>query len=279
MLPLVESSLLEDSSQLHKTPLYSMVSQLLGPAHKCDTIPGAAEFWNHLAGTMLEALDIPTGSGTLAPAEQKHREMLNEKLLAFVRALYYPDLEPKQKSGKVTFKTEEDIDKSLNELTLTNMSEKVNLGQHTAGFVHKLIQHTFNSAHNNKSSSSLQLLSALLDINSDDNTVSSMVQCVAVGARTEGDAEGLSDNITNNDKSNNSTDKCDIIANSESAKQYFVFDICVEWLLRLQKQDSSERDVKNVINIVSLFMNNLDIEKSVQLLEKLNEVGIRQLLQ
>ena len=272
VLPLVESSLLEASSQLHRTPLYSMVSQLLAPAHRCQTIPGAAEFWNHLSGTMLDALDIPVESSNAEPAMKKTRATISEKLLNLIRAMYYPDLEAAQKPGKVTFRTDDDIDKSINEIKLTDTVQKQKLGEPAASFVHKLVQQAFKSAYSNNSSESLQLLSVMLEIDK-DSMVSDMIQCVTDDSLREVIEEGLAANDaeTDNKSNNNSVHEGDHLVEIRPTVNKFVFDVCMKWLSRLQTQ-GSERDLKSVLDIVSLFLDSLDSDGTVELMVKLNEV-------
>ena len=250
-----------------------MVSQLLGPAHKCQTVPGAADFWNHLSGTMLDALETSTKSalGGVTSTEQRTRTAINEKLLSLVRTLYYPDLVLTEKSGKVTFKTDEDIDKSFSEMKLNENTQKQILGEPAARFVHRLIQQAFKSAYNSNSSDSLQLLSVLLEIDK-DGIVPNMIQCVKDGSITESLQEGANVGDVEIDKSNNSVNERDILNDTESTAESFIFDICIKWLVRLQTADSG-RDLKNVINIISLFVDSLDSDGTVKLMVELNEVS------
>ena len=248
-----------------------MVSQLLGPAHKCDTIPGSAEFWSQLAGTLLDALDT-TDSDTADLTLLKTRTTICDKLLSFVRALYYPDIELNQKSGKVTFKTEEDIDKSFNELKLADTGQKADLGKYAAEFVHKVMQQTFKSAYRNSNSDSLKLLSELLKLNSCDDIVCKIVQCEKeVSKLVEKETGAISGELTEN-KNNSSTVNVIPVTDVRFPTEHFVFDVCMDWLRQLQKQGRPSTDLNNVIHMISLFMNTLDREKMEQLLEKLNEV-------
>lgn len=245
-----------------------MVSQLLGPVHKGET-----EFWNHLAGTVLDALDN-TSSDTIEPTVQKTRTDICTKLQSLIRALYYPDIVLSQKTGKVTFQTDSDIDKSISEIKLTDTGQKANLGQYATAFVQKVVKHAFKGAYFSDNSDSLQLLSRLLEINGGDDVLTNMVQCIKDDNKT-GDRDTRvisSDSIKNGN--NNSAQECDILPEAETVHpgEYFVFEVCLEWLEKLQTKEYSEQDLKNVINIISLHIQTLEVEKINHLLEKLNEV-------
>ena len=266
---------MEEKSHLHKTPLHNMVSQLLGPAHKCDTIPGSAEFWDQLTGALLNVLDT-TGTDTEDHAVQETRRSICDRLLNFVRILYYPDLELNKKLVKVTFRSEDEVERSFNEIKVEDTGQKAELGKHATGFVHKVVQQTFKRAYRDRSSDSLKLLCEILKLNSCDDIVSKLVQCRDVDPETrENDKNDsdIADELLENENNSSIVDnKVKPEIDVKLAHEHFVFDVCLDWLRQLQKQGRSSTDLNNVMNMISLFMNTMEREKMNQLLEELNEV-------
>ena len=250
-----------------------MVSQLLGSATKCDSIPGSAEFWNQLAGTLLDALDT-TDTDTDDYSMLETRRTICDRLLSFVRVLYYPDLELNKKSAKVSFKTDDDIDRSLNEMKLEDTGQKAELGKHATEFVHKVVQQTFKSAYRKCNSESLKLLCEILKLNSCDDIVSKIVQCEKGDSDLAGkDTHDVTDELLGNEN-NSSTVENNVKPDVEVRlpTEHFVFDVCMDWLRQLQKQGRPSADLNNVIDMIGLFMNTLERGKIEQLLEELNEV-------
>ena len=266
---------MEEKSQLHKTPLHNLVSQLLGSAHKCDTVPGFAEFWNQLTGVLLNALDT-AGTDTEDHAVQETRRSICDRLLNFVRILYYPDLELNKKLVKVTFRSEDEVERSFNEMKVEDTGHKAELGKHATGFVHKVVQQTFKNAYMNRSSDSLKLLCEILKLNCCDDIVFKLVQCRDEDQETtvndKNDSDVADELLENENNSSIVENKVKPEIDIKLAHEHFVFDVCLDWLRQLQKQGRSSTDLNNVMNMISLFVNTMKREKMNHLLEELNEV-------
>ena len=199
----------------------------------------ASVFWTNLTETAENRLFSMEGSS----------DDFENRIVHLVKCLYFPSKESKVKIKKVGFDmVTGDIDEKENEknniqtnsLTVTAKAE---LGSNGNKFVSNLILLTFKLAHKHFSSSHLGMLAELLELNCDDKVIAMVI------ASCHGDIS------------------------SDDTLQYFVFEICMPWLMEIQKRSENSEDLIHLINIVCLFVPSLEITSGVTLLNRLYEVS------
>ncbi|WAR08242.1 LTN1-like protein [Mya arenaria] len=259
VLPVVEASLLESDSQLYKTPLYGMVGNLLATAEANSSSSlqqTTQEFWSHLK----ESVDTKLTS----KEESSKGDKFEEKLVHFVKCLYIPQTEIKQKAGRVRFESPGDLSHTQAKSKSDSQSVRQNdLGQNCKNFVNHLTLKSFDLAHKNFSTSHLQMFAQILELDPAEEIVAKVIS------------------------------SCHGHVATETTSHYFVFEICIPWLQKVQQgggvrgsadggegeglgDDGLESEEKweefsHIVKVVCIFLSVLDEESVPQLLGKLYE--------
>ncbi|XP_052810138.1 E3 ubiquitin-protein ligase listerin-like [Mya arenaria] len=237
VLPVVEASLLESDSQLYKTPLYGMVGNLLATAEANSSSSlqqTTQEFWSHLK----ESVDTKLTS----KEESSKGDKFEEKLVHFVKCLYIPQTEIKQKAGRVRFESPGDLSHTQAKSKSDSQSVRQNdLGQNCKNFVNHLTLKSFDLAHKNFSTSHLQMFAQILELDPAEEIVAKVIS------------------------------SCHGHVATETTSHYFVFEICIPWLQKVQQGGGKWEEFSHIVKVVCIFLSVLDEESVPQLLGKLYE--------
>jgi hypothetical protein len=239
VMPLVEASLLEVNSSLFKTPLYTMLGQLLNAIENTDDTSmkqASLTFWTHLKSSLEEKL---TSTEEFAKGDN-----FEDRIVFLVKCLFYPQTEMKQKVGKVKFQLISDADSPKKVPKFENLAgKKVELAENVSNFVQELILTAFELAHKHFSTSHLRIFAQLLEYDSSDKVVAKVIACC------HGDVE------------------------TETTSHYFVFEICIPWIQKLQETGEIGPEFTHLVQIACIFLSVLDQESVKLLLDNLSKVG------
>ncbi|XP_053396155.1 E3 ubiquitin-protein ligase listerin-like [Mercenaria mercenaria] len=231
VMPVVEASLLEKDSTLYKSPLYTMLGQLLNAVENADNSAmkqASLKFWTHLKNSLEVKLT--------STEELEKGDNFDERIVFLVKCLFYPQTEVKQKVGKVKFQVISETDtRSKIPKVEVSAGTKVELAEHASNFVQDLILTAFELAHKHFSASHLRIFAQLLEFDSSDKVVAKVIACC------HGDVE------------------------TETTSHYFVFEICIPWIQKLQETGEIGPEFTHLVHVVCIFLSVLD-EESVKLL-------------
>lgn len=240
VLPVVQESFVGESRNLHKSSLYGATGKLLKAVESSDKpeLKKMAEtFWAEIEETANSKL---TSSEGLSEGDN-----FEEKIVTLVKCLFYPKIDSKQKSSKVMFETSSDLNiaEKVSKLTLLEPSSaKIVPEKICLDFVHRVTLKAFLEAHKSTSTTHLRIFAQLLEINSDEEIVSKVI------TSCHGDTE------------------------TETTSHYFVFNICVPWLQKVQHREGFLENFSHLVRMTCIFLSVLDSESILQLLDKLFEV-------
>ncbi|KAH3724799.1 E3 ubiquitin-protein ligase listerin-like [Dreissena polymorpha] len=239
VLPVLEASVLETGSVLYKTPLYSMLGTFLMTVECSNSTQlqqTTNKFWNDLQASVDQKLSVIE--------ELPKGDNFDEKLAYFVKCLYFPQADVKQKTGKVKFETPEDSDiyKATRKIDLLTVKSKNELSNNCKKFVHHLTIRSFDLAHKHLSQKHLKLFAQLLELDPAEDMVAKVI----------------------------SSCHGDDVA-KETTSHYFVFHICIPWLQKVQAGGQMLEDFTHIVRVVCIFLSVLDTDTITQLLERLYE--------
>lgn len=239
VLPVIEASLLEIESSLYKSPLYTMIGKLLTAVENSGNNSmkqSSGQFWTHLK----ESLE-----GRLTSTEElTNGDNFEERIIFLVKCLFYPQTEVKQKMGKVKFEIMSEME-SQSKVTKLEITEetKIDLVENASNFVEDLILSAFELAHKHFSSSHLRIFAQLLEFDSSDKVIAKVIACC------HGDIP------------------------TETTSHYFVFEICLPWIQKLQETGEIGPEFKHLVHIACIFLSVLDEDSVRLLLDNLSEVS------
>ena len=238
-MPLVEASLLEADSTLYKSPLYTMLGQLLNAIENTDDTSmkqASLTFWTHLKSSLEVKLT--------ATEEFSKGDNFEERIISLVKCLYYPQTEVKQKAGKVKFQLVSETESHIKVPKVDNLTrKKVELAENMSNFVQELILTAFELAHKHFSASHLRIFAQLLEYDSSDKVVAKVIACC------HGDVE------------------------TETTSHYFVFEICIPWIQKLQETGDIGPEFTHLVQVACIFLSVLDPDSVKLLLDNLSKVS------
>ena len=255
---MVQASLLEKSSTLYRTPLYGMMGTILTTAESSSSQTlqqTTKQFWS----SIQEIVEQKLTSSEVSP-----KGVFEDRLVHFVKCLYIPETEIKQKAVKVKFETPVDVDKTSAPSKSKNQTTKRNeLGAHCKVFIHNVTLKSFDLAHKHFSTSHLRIFSQILELDPAEEVISKVI------SSCHGDVA------------------------TETTSHYFVFEICIPWLRKVQagdvsgkmevggeggKKEAEDGDTSeefgHIVKLVCVFLSVLEAESVTQLLATLYEVRL-----
>ncbi|KAK3098056.1 hypothetical protein FSP39_015648 [Pinctada imbricata] len=230
--PVVQSSLVEEKSNLSKTSLYGMMGKLSTSIDMADIMDSyVGEFWTTLSD------DVTV---TMETMRDKSGIFFVDRLVHFVKCLVYPDVVVKTKSDtRVKFST---IGSKV-EPSIQYSGNKVELTQSTKKFVEKLVLKSFGIAYHEKRKEYLHLFASLIELHPSETMLQEVIS--------------LCNEEKQSDQSNSS---------------YFVFEICLPWLDQSQSSEENELNPEELISVLITFIPLLEKEDVLSLLIKLTQM-------
>lgn len=232
----LNASLFEATSALHKTSLYSLIGNLMIAMETEVNFEEFGDilsnFWKDLGSGVSERL----GSGL-----SEEMGYLTDRLVQFVRCLIFPQCSFKAKTDvkvKVKFATTETP--SMDSLS-TSKPERRELTPGAKKFVHLMTMKSFEMAHKSQDKQNLHLFAALIEFFPEEETIKDII------ASCHGD-----------------------ISTDQSHSSYFVFNVCLPWLH--QSQELKDSDSGQLINVICSFIPLLETSVIDTLLKELCKV-------
>lgn len=233
VMGVLNASLFEATSALHKTSLYSLIGNLMiameTEANFEEFGDILSNFWKDLGSSVSERL----GSGLSVETGY-----LTDRLVQFVRCLIYPQGSLKAKTdGKVKVKFATAETPSMDSLS-TSKPERRELTPGAKKFVHLMTMKSFEMAHKSQDKQNLHLFAALIELFPEEETIKDII------ASCHGD-----------------------VSTDQSHSSYFVFNVCLPWLH--QSQELKDSDSGQLINVICSFIPLLETSVIDTLLKEL----------
>ncbi|XP_021346788.1 E3 ubiquitin-protein ligase listerin-like, partial [Mizuhopecten yessoensis] len=170
VLPVVQASLLDSKSTLHRSPLYSLIGTAFSSLEL--SAGGITEkFWTELGDSVLERL---AGVGVESDLEDSR---FVERCIHLVTCLVYPKTGIKNKTEKVRFSLGTEPD------SIETEGERTSLSTGAANLVQRITLKAFQMARETHSVRCLHLFASLVELNASQNTIQKVIEqcegCVA----------------------------------------------------------------------------------------------------
>ncbi|XP_062615887.1 E3 ubiquitin-protein ligase listerin-like [Saccostrea cucullata] len=231
IMQVVHASLFESTSALHRTPLYSLLGNLLTSLETSDECTqSVSNFWSELRLCVSDRL------GSALSSEERY---FTDRLIQFVKCLIFPQSGNKAKTDvkvKVKFAAG-DVVPGMEQLSV-NQQERRELSRGAKEFVHMMTIKSFEMAHRNHNKENLHLFAALIELLPEEETIKDIIE------RCHGD-----------------------VKTDQSHSSYFVFNVCLPWLH--QSQALEENDSVQLISVICSFIPLLESSVVDTLLEEL----------